>query len=322
MAKIDMSKYKDVPIFGVRLFSEFIIDPTEQAKWEVPDKVAITVAPMGSFFRRQHNPRQPYTPDEFIKEAIECVEAGACTVHVHARDEDGYPSGDRERIKKVVNALRDRFGGNVVIDGEVLFGENFEEMMEPAIEGWYEGAAVNCFAAFIGDTLSYLTPPAGKGTAEVLQAYGLKPLLAVYNPGDVDTTYRWLIKTGIVKPPLLWGIVHGLPGAAPMCDPLSMTETLINTVRRIKDIDKAEYPLIMVTQAGRASVYQITLAMLLGLHVRVGMEDTIYKVPHRDDLVTSNKEEVERIVAIARMLGREPMTAAEYRQAVGMRPFK
>jgi 3-keto-5-aminohexanoate cleavage enzyme len=321
MAKFDFSKYKDTPIIAFQPFSEVIMDLSPHAPWEIPDKIAVIAAPTGAFFTRQQNPSQPYTPDELIKESIECVEAGACSVHIHVRDENGFPSGDRARTEKVVKALRARFGSNVHIDGEVLFGQTFEQMMEPIVEDFYESAAVNCLAAFFSDTVTYLPPQTCKATVEVLLAYGKGVILAVYNPGDIDNTYRWLIRPGIVKPPLVWGVCPGLPGATPMWNPLAMVETLLHMIRRIRDVDDSEHPNIVVTQSGRASSYLTTLAMLLGCHVRVGKEDTIYRFPHKDDLITSNRQMVEQAVVIARQLGREPMTAAEYRQAFGMKPL-
>lgn len=322
MAKIDISKYKDLPVIGFQPFGETIVDFASHPPWDIPDKIGIIAAPTGAFVTKEQNPHQPYTVDEIIKESIESVEAGACSVHVHVRDERGFPSGDRALTEKVVRALRDRFGGDIHIDGEALFGSNFEEMMEPIVLNLYESAAVNCHATFFGDTLSYLGPQTCRATAEVLQAYGKKPLLAVYNPGDIDDTYRWLIRTDVVKRPFSWIICAGMPGGAPMWDPFSMTETLLYMIRRIKDIDEAEHPSIVVCAAGRASSYLATLAILLGCHVRVGKEDTIYKRPHSNDVIVSNREIVEHTVAIARALGREPMTGPEYRKTVGMRPFK
>jgi uncharacterized protein (DUF849 family) len=113
-----------------------------------------------------------------------------------------------------------------------------------------------------------------------------------------------------------------MPGGAPMYDPISMAETMVYMIRRIKDVDKSENQKILVLAGGRASSYVIALAILLGCHVRVGKEDTIYMHPDRDDVIKSSAEVVERTVAMARLLGREPMTAAEYRQDVGMQPFK
>lgn len=322
MTKMDLSKYKDLPTIGFMPFSEIIVDLSQHKKWDIPPKVAIVAAPTGAFFTKQQNPYQPYTVDEITKESIECAEAGACSVHVHVRDEKGFPSGDRVQTMKVVKALRDRFGANVHIDGEALFGKDFPEMMEPIVEGWYESAAVNCHADFMGDTLSYLSPQSCKATCEVLQACGKKPMLAVYNPGDIDNTYRWLIQPGIVKPPFYWGVGPGMPGGAPMYDPLSMAETMMYMIRRIKDVDKSENPKILFLACGRGSSYVIALAMLLGYHIRVGKEDTIYRYPHRDDIIVSNREVVEQTVAMARLFSREPMTAAEFRADVGIQPFK
>jgi 3-keto-5-aminohexanoate cleavage enzyme len=321
MAKVDFLKYKDIPTISFQPFSNVIMDLSPHPKWEIPDKVAVIAAPTGAFFTRQQNPYQPYTPDEITKEAIECVEAGACSVHVHVRDENGFPSGDRAHTEKVVKALRARFGANVHIDGEVLFGQTFEQMMEPIVEDFYESAAVNCLAAWFSDTVTYIPPQTCKATVEVLQAHGKGVILAVYNPGDIDNTYRWLIRPGIVKPPLTWGVCTALPGASPMSNPLAMLETLLHMIRRIKEVDDDKRSNIVVTQSGRASSYLTTLAMLLGCHVRVGKEDTMYRYPHKDDVIVSNSQMVEQAVVIARQLGREPMTAAEYRQAFGMKPL-
>jgi 3-keto-5-aminohexanoate cleavage enzyme len=318
MARVDFSKYKDLPPTGVQPFSNLTMDMSGHPKWDIPNKIAIIVAPTGLFFTREQNPNQPYTADEIIKESIESVEAGACSVHVHVREDNGFPSTNRKLTEKVVRALRDRFGQNVHIDGEAVEGSSFEQMMEPIVADYYESAAVNCQATFMGETLIYLPPPTCKAAAEVIQAYGKKVIMSVYNPGDIDNAYRWLIQTGIVKPPFLWGVVLGMPGGSPMWDTYGMVETLMHTLRRISDIDKAEHPFIVVTASGRASFYLINLAILLGCHVRVGKEDTIYKLPHSDELIVSNKEVVEQTVALARLLGREPMTAEEYRKAIGL----
>ena len=60
-----------------------------------------------------------------------------------------------------------------------------------------------------------------------------------------------------------------------MYSPESMIDGLMRTVRLIKEVDPIS--IIMVAAAGRASTYVATLAMLMGLHVRVGLEDTIWK---------------------------------------------
>ena len=92
MEKVDFSEYKEIPLFAFQPFSETIMDLTCHPKWQIPEKVAIIVAPTGASFTKQQNPYQPYSVDEIVNESIESVEAGACSVHVHVRDENGFPS--------------------------------------------------------------------------------------------------------------------------------------------------------------------------------------------------------------------------------------
>lgn len=311
-------KYAGLPVTIALPFGEKIVDARVQKTWEVHKKVMIKAAVTGALFDREQNPSQPYTVEEIAREAIECVEAGACSIHIHVRDDNGFPSADREKTLSVVRALRERFGYDVHIDGECLLGADFNEMLRPAYEDYYESAAVNTTATFMGDTLFCIPRPTAIATVEVLQETGHKPQIALYNPGDVDNARRWLIDTGVLRPPVEWAIIPGVPGCAPMWDPLSMCDTLVAFVRRIIEADPQGLPFIWVASGGRASSYLTALSILLGLHVRVGKEDTIWRYPHKDDLIERNADVVRDTVQMARLLGREPMSAHEYREAVGL----
>ena len=89
-------------------------------------------------------------------------------------------------------------------------------------------------------------------------------------------------------------------------------------VDRIREIDPNSF--IQVCAAGRAGHYLATTAMMMGLHVRVGTEDTAYRFPHRDDLLDGNLEMVERAKMTAESLGRRLATAAEYREMLNLPP--
>lgn len=102
-----------------------------------------------------------------------------------------------------------------------------------------------------------------------------------------------------------------------MPNPRAMVEGLLLLVNRIKELD--EDSVIMVSSAGRASIYIATLALLLGLHVRVGMEDVLFRYPHKDQIIKSNVEEVESIIEIAKQLGRRPAIAKEYRDMISIK---
>ncbi len=58
------------------------------------------------------------------------------------------------------------------------------------------------------------------------------------------------------------------------------------------------------------------MGLIMGGHVRVGMEDNIYY--QRGVLATSNAQFVERIVRIAREYGREVATPREARGILGL----
>jgi len=59
-----------------------------------------------------------------------------------------------------------------------------------------------------------------------------------------------------------------------------------------------------------------TVGMLLGGHVRVGLEDNIYY--RKGELATSNAQLVERTVRIARELGLEIATPSQAREMLGI----
>ena len=84
----------------------------------------------------------------------------------------------------------------------------------------------------------------------------------------------------------------------------------------IFDIDRES--VISVCAAGRASVFLVTLAVLMGLHARVGMEDTVWRYPHKDDLVASNLETFQTIAGITELLGRPVMSGARFKSLLGI----
>ncbi|MCY1450408.1 beta-keto acid cleavage enzyme [compost metagenome] len=74
---------------------------------------------------------------------------------------------------------------------------------------------------------------------------------------------------------------------------------------------------IAVCAAGRSTLYMTTVATMLGLNIRVGTEDTPWKYPNSDELLTSNLEMFAMARDIAGLLGRRPASADEYRRMIG-----
>jgi 3-keto-5-aminohexanoate cleavage enzyme len=271
---------------------------------------------VGSFMDKRQNPNHPISHAEILKEACDCIEAGATSIHV--RDEKtGYPINDLNAYHDIVDPIRQKYGKKIVIDGCVTRGKNFEQVVAPITDGLFEVSPVNPVAGYIGDTVRFFPIKLVQAIAEYLQEKGAKCQVSIHDTGSIDNAKRFLIDTGILQKPYYWIILPELPGVLYMQGPRSMIEALMLVVNRLTEID--DDCIIMVYSAGRPSIHLATLALLMGLHVRVGREDTIWKYPHKDDVMTSNRESVEAICRIVNLLGRRVATVDEYRKLMGLK---
>lgn len=66
----------------------------------------INVAPTGMVAMRSEHPTVPERPDQIAGDVAGCHEAGASSVHLHARDTDGQPTYRSERYAQVIHAVR------------------------------------------------------------------------------------------------------------------------------------------------------------------------------------------------------------------------
>lgn len=285
--------------------------------WEVPEKLIVSVAITGAFFRPDQNPDQPITTDAIRDQAAECARAGASTVHIHVRDDDGYNTLSLERFRAVIEPLREEFP-DLALDGclvPALAGE-WEEMQRVLESGLLDAAPVNATATYVGDSLFVKPPPMLLEKTRLVQDAGAKVEIAIYTDGDVSNADRFLFRTGLVESPAVWLILPALPGCSPMANPRQMAEGLLRTSSAIRDIDPEA--VILVCAAGRASMHLATLAATLGLHIRVGMEDTVWLWPHREDRVESNLQALELAKSLAGVVGRDVASHAEYREMIGL----
>jgi 3-keto-5-aminohexanoate cleavage enzyme len=293
------------------------VDAPIQVPWNVPDKVIVSTAITGAFFTKQANPNQPIAPDDILQQARACAAAGASTVHIHVRDDQGYNTLSEERFRHVVQPLRAEFP-ELAIDGclvAALDGE-WDEMKRVLNAGIFDAVPINTTATYTGDALFAKPVPVILEKARLVQEAGAKVLIAAYVDGDVNNADRYLIKSGLVPTPSYWCILPALPGCSPMENPRQMMDGLMRMASSIYDIDPEAT--ILVCAAGRAAMYVVAAAALLGLHIRVGMEDTVWLWPHRPERVESNLQYFEMARTLANVLGREVATPAEYREMVGM----
>lgn len=292
------------------------VDMPIQAPWKIPDKMIVSVAITGAFFTREANSAQPITVQHIYEEARACAES-ASTVHLHVRDDRGYNTLSLDRFSKVVEPLRQQFP-HLALDGCLVATVEGEwEVMKQILDAkLFDAVPINTTAVYTGDTLCAKPVPVMLEKARLVQESGAKPLIAVYTDGDVNNADRYLIKSGLVGTPSYWCVLPALPGCSPMENPRQMFDGLLRIASIIYDIDSEAT--ILVCAAGRATIYLATAAALLGLHIRVGMEDTVWLWPHRNEKAQSNMQFLEMAKSLATVLGRDIANHEEYRQIVGL----
>ncbi|WP_234783977.1 3-keto-5-aminohexanoate cleavage protein [Mycobacteroides immunogenum] len=285
--------------------------------WEIPEEIVVQVAITGDFIRRDDNPNQPYSSEEVLAEAQTVARAGASAVHIHVRNEMGHGVLEKDRFEAVVRPLRDEFP-DLHVDGCLVpfYDGEYDAMVELIEDKLFDGCPINPTAAFEGDTL-FAKPPALllDKTRRLVETNQFAPI-GIYTDGDIANADRWLFRSGLLKSGQTWGILPALPGCTPMLNARQMFEGLLRNVAAIKDVDPEAK--IMVCSSGRASSYVVTAAALLGLHIRVGMEDTMWRWPHREDLVQSNLQAFEQAKLIAQVTGRTIASPARARELMGV----
>jgi 3-keto-5-aminohexanoate cleavage enzyme len=273
------------------------------------DKLIITVAPVGAEVTKQDNPAVPYTPEEIAESAIAAVAAGASIVHLHAREDDGVPSQDPQRFKECfrrIKAAGDPIiqistGGAVTATTE----ERLAPLSDPELVTYLEMASFTCGTVNFGDEVFMNSPAFLKALATRLNELGLKPGVEIFEAGMIANAMR-LIKSGHLRHPLHFEFVLGVPGAIPggMRQLLFLVESLPSMCTW------------SVAGVGQHQLTMATMAIMMGGHVRVGLEDNLFY--RKGELAASNAQLVERVVRLAKELGREVATPDEAREIMGI----
>lgn len=300
IADLERSSFHDAPI---------------SEPWELPEKMAVSVAITGALFRREQNPHQPITTDEILQSARACAAKGASAIHLHVRDDAGYNTLSLERFAAVIEPLKEEFPG-IFVDGcmvPAIAGE-YDEMKRVLKSGLLDGAPINTTATYIGDSLFAKPAPMMIDKTRLIVESGSIPEIAVYTDADVANADRFLFRSGILEPGQFWLVLPALPGCSPMDNPSQMVAGLTRITASIRDVDPEA--MIMVCAAGRASMHLAVLAASLGLHIRVGMEDTYFMWPHREDRLESNEQAYDAAASLAQVVGRPVATSDELRSYV------
>ena len=269
-------------------------------------KVIITAAISGAEVTQQMNPAVPYTIEEYVREAKLAYEAGASIIHLHARFDDGTPTQDRDRFKVIIDAIQEACP-DVIIQPSTggATGMTADERLQPT-ELNPEMASLDCGTMnFGGDEIFVNTENMIIEFATRMNERGIKPELECFDKSHIDMALR-LVRKGYIKLPLHFNFVLGVNGGA--------TGTPRDLLFMKESIPKGST--FTVSGIGRCQLEMNVMAMLIGGHVRLGLEDNLKY--NRERIGVSNAEFVERIVRIAKELNIEIATPAEARQILGL----
>lgn len=269
-------------------------------------KVIITAAISGAEVTQEMNPFVPYTVEQYVREAKESAEAGASVIHVHARWDDGTPTQDRERFRVILEAIH-KACPDVILQPSTggATGMTAQERLQPT-ELNPEMASLDCGTLnFGGDEIFVNTENMIIEFAKRFQERGIKPELECFDKSMIDTAAR-LLKKGILQAPLHFNLVMGVNGGI-SGTPRDLT-FLVHSLPAGSTWT--------VSGVGRCQLDMNVMALVLGGHLRVGLEDNLQL--DRGVLGEGNAVFVKRIASIARLMNLEIATPAEAREIMGL----
>ena len=264
-------------------------------------------------------------------EAAAAAEVGATSVHIHARDDDGRPSGDPALFTEIVERVRAQCDVVINITTGGAPGMNVEERLagvravKPDIATFnlgtmnYEGFPdPSRWPAVEDDWERDVLGKAGDGTfvntlsmlrefAAAAREAGVTPELEAYDLGHLSMA-RFLIDEGTLEPPVRVQLVLGVLGGAD-----NKIEDLFALRQRAREILGEDLADLGVAGLGYPmQLRHAAVGLALGMDCRVGLEDSIRV--SRKRLAESNRDLVEAATGLAGLVGRPIATPTELRK--------
>jgi len=289
-------------------------------------EVIVTCALTGAGDTVGRSPHVPVTPAEIAASAVEAANAGAAVVHIHVRDpETGSPSRDVALYREVVRLVKESgvdvvvnltagMGGDLVIDQEdplkPVDGTDLVNAMDrlPHVEELLPDiCTLDCGSLNFGEgsRLYVSTPDMLRAGAKRIQELGVKPELEIFDTGHLWFASK-MVEEGLIDAPPLFQLCMGIPYGAPV-DP-GLLQAMVNLLP-----EKAQWASFAI---GRDQMPWVAQSVLLGGHVRVGLEDNLYLAK---GVKATNGQLVERAVGIVQDLGATVVSASRAREILGLK---
>ena len=287
------------------------------------NEVILTCAVSGGHNNQAKHPDYPITPEQIARDCIDVARAGAAIAHIHVRDPlTGMRSGELALFQEVVDRIRDS-GSDILINLTTSEGARFApgevdaavggpgttlkqpldrlehiELLKPDI------CTLDVGTFNFGETIFVNTPEHLRIMAGRIQALGVKPEIEVFEPGHIMFAHQ-LINDGLIDGEPMFQLCLGIPHASPATpEILTVMKNLLPENANWSAFGISRHEFEIVAQSASQ-----------GGNCRVGLEDNLYL---NKGEFASNLQLVERAVRIIRELGREPATAAQAAERLGI----
>ena len=273
------------------------------------DKLIINAAITGMVPMKSDTPHVPITVDEIVADIKRVRDAGASIVHLHARQEDGSADYRAEVYSQILAGAR-AVAPDVILcvstSGRVF--KTFEQRSEvlDCRNPQPEMASLTLGSMNFPKVASVNDPDMIRSLAQRMAERGIVPEMECFDLGMVEYA-NYLVERRVLVAPFYCNLLLGSLG--------TLSATPANLARMVGALPNGTT--WAAAGIGRFQFPMNALAIAMGGHVRVGLEDNIWYDNERTRLAT-NAELITRLVRIAQACGREIATPDEARTMIGL----
>jgi 3-oxoadipate:acetyl-CoA acetyltransferase len=274
-------------------------------------ELIVNFCPTGMIPTKTMTPHVPISAAEVIDDACRALELGIAIIHLHARDESGRPTWKAAIYEEMILGIRQHNADAIICVS--CSGRDFPEFERRSEVLELTGAARPDLASLTMTSLDFPTGPSVNAPdmvlalAEKMVNRGIKPELECFDFGMINAANMLLNKGRLGPPPYYFNLLLGSRYSVPA------------TARHLSNMI-ADLPADAVWSAAGIGLFQLpmnTLAIAMGGHCRVGLEDNIYLGFDRSELAT-NAGLIERVSLLAETFGRTLATPTRARTMLGL----
>ena len=274
-------------------------------------ELIVNFCPTGMIPTKAMTPHVPITPPEVIDDACRALELGAAIVHLHAREADGTPTYRGEIYEEMILGIREHFSDAIICVS--CSGRNFPEFERRSEVLDLTGPARPDLASLTLTSLDFPTgtsqnaPDMVLALGEKMVNRGIKPELECFDFGMINAANMLIAKGLLGEPPYYFNLLLGSRYSVPA------------TARHLSNMLE-DLPPESVWSAAGIGLFQLpmnALAIAMGGHCRVGLEDNIYHGFGRGELAT-NEGLLQRVAHLSETFGRPLASSARARTLLGL----